>query len=165
MRAALVLLVLATVVSCGRQHHPVAPTLLEASKRFRNPAVIVTLVTAVPRAFRPGESTRIEVTVMNRGAWPATLHFRNGCTILFQVLDEAGEVVAPGGFVCTLAEVRFDLAPGQSTTRVFTWEGDRYDPMSGQFRPLPPGTYDVIGVLNTSVFHHPSEPVQVELIP
>jgi hypothetical protein len=159
MRTGLIVLILACLPSCSGRHDPLAPAPGSAGK-----PVLVTQVAVEPRAFRPGETATITVSVTNRGAG-GTVCFSNGCVVADQVRDRRGEVVAPLGFVCTQHAPCFDMAAGEIWTATFRWQGDRYDVATGAFVRLPPGTYEVYGGLDAMSFSRPSTPVRVELLP
>ena len=157
MRHVLSILMLASLAGCSVDRDPVRPPAPDTSIR--------TSVTIRPATVAPGEPSEIVIRATNRGFVARTLHFSSGCLMGWRLRDAVGTVVAPGPRLCTDDAPSITLAPGETMTQVFTWNGTRYDPSSGLFLIVPPGTYQLFGGLHEDGSGWTAGPVRVDVLP
>ena len=150
---ALLLLAAALTTACGTTDQ-VAPA------KYGDPAAIVSEVRVAPTEIRVDETMQIEVTVHNPTTLPIQVHFTSGCMVMFVVRDANGEPVTPQ-YVCTDNVPTLELAPGESLTNHFQWNGR----VSGPFSPaVAPGEYQVYGGFDPGVQRNVSEPVAIKIL-
>ena len=149
----LLLLAAALGSACGTTDQ-VAPV------KYGDPAAIVSKVTVAPNEIRVDESMQIEVSVRNPTTMPILVQFTSGCMVMFAVRDESGQELAPI-YACTANTPSLELAPGETFTRRFDWDGR----VSGPSTPaLAPGDYVVIGGFDPGVERNESEPVAIRIL-
>lgn len=149
----LLLLAAALGTACGTTDS-VAPV------KYGDPAAIVSHLRVAPTEIRVDETMQIEVTVHNPTAMPIQVHFTSGCMVMFAVRDASGQDVAPI-YGCTANAPTLELAPGETVTRRFPWDGR----VSGPFTPaLPPGEYQVFGGFDPGVRRNASAPVEIKIL-
>ena len=108
-----------------------------------------------------GDTLEVQVGAINTTDLAITTDL-GPCGLWFEVLDQAGNVVAPDPPICPLIDFVPTLPPGDSLGVSFSWRGER-KPGSGVF--LPAGAYRVRGVLGTTTMEVRSAPQTVQLTP
>jgi len=92
--------------------------------------------------FQIGEVVKITITLQNIGLWPITFTYRQPL-FDFVVYDEASKEIFRWGNV-SLIELWVNpitLWPTQTTTKVLTWNQEKYT--NGNFCPVSKGTYTI----------------------
>ena len=131
-----------------------------APQLYGDPSAIVSEVRVSPAEIRVGETMQIEVKIHNPTSQRIQLHFSSGCTVTFSVRDENGTGVAPF-YPCTLNVPTFVMAPNETWTAQFEWDGT----LGGPSTPaLPPGEYTVLGGFDPGVQRNASEPVAIRIL-
>ena len=131
-----------------------------APQLYGDPSAIVSEVSVSPAEIRAGETMQIEVTIHNPTRLRVQLRFTSGCMVMFVVRDANGANVAPT-FFCTANAPTLEMAPGQTITNRFQWDGS----VGGSSTPaLPPGEYTVVGGLDPGVQRNASEPVAIRIL-
>jgi Intracellular proteinase inhibitor len=102
-----------------------------------------------PAEIAPGQLVFIRVRVTNPTSHAVTLDFDSGCQAYFVVRDSTGRTVStqPQNLACAPQATKIRLLPWQSRTVRFTWDGRVYTPSPGAPDTLPPGKYEIVGVL------------------
>jgi hypothetical protein len=95
------------------------------------------------------------------GARTAVLHGSGSCTLGYRVRDAGGSVVAPAQRSCTPDVRRLRLEPGHGIEEAYPWSGTAGD---GGAEPLAPGTYSLVGVLETREVRLESAPVLIRVL-
>jgi hypothetical protein len=113
----------------------------------------------------PGQVDTITITLTNTNSRPVSLNFLSGCQILPYIRDARGVTVLPsgGGWVCTAALSRLELAAGERHARTFVWSGSTEFASELLVRRLPPGVYFVSAVVSAAELHLATQPVAVRL--
>jgi hypothetical protein len=124
-------------------------------------------------AIQPGDTTTITVVIANHTSRRITLS-GGGCFLSYEVLDSTRQVVAPGLRGCPDYLAFHPLEPGATLAWRFVWRGDTYDliPTGEPFpsqrtvrKLLPPGRYQLVGLLNAEEMTARSAPLDQILIP
>ena len=133
-----------------------------ACRPLTEPTDHLRLSVAVDRAeVSPGVPATIRVRLENglvTGARTARLHGSGTCTFGFEVRDTRGNVVAPTRRGCTDDLREWPVEPGQHVERVFSWDGRASE---GGAERVPPGTYALVGVLESREVELESAPVGI----
>jgi hypothetical protein len=103
-----------------------------------DPTGLVGWVTVSPDVFQPGDEVRVEVGIRNPTTRPLTVGFTSGSCALGFVVTSGAAIVAARPDVCTADAPIVELAPGQTISAEYTWDG------TGLALPLLPGEYQVI---------------------
>jgi len=115
--------------------------------------------------IRPGDVTDITVVAVNLTR--TTLSFSsNECVLAIEVFDASGEEVYPGGWPCADILITHSLAPGESLSETFDFDGMGrlgWTASSDAFA-LEPGIYWVRGSV-TARRLNPSPPVEIQIEP
>jgi hypothetical protein len=124
---------------------PVVACLLAGCWDTTSPrdGVLVTGTTSV-NSIRAAQSVSINLTIHNRGDEAVQLSV-DECVPPFEVLNQSGQVVGPGGRFCALSLIAPVVVPPRgSTPYTTTWTGDStgFD-ASGGFVYLSPGSYSI----------------------
>lgn len=131
-----------------------------APQLYGDPAAVVSELRVSPAEIRAGETMQIEVKIHNPTSLRMQLHFSSGCTVTFSVRDGNGTWVAPY-YACTLHPLTFVMAPDETWTARFEWDGT----LGGPSTPaLPPGEYTVVGGFDEGVQRNASEPVAIRIL-
>jgi hypothetical protein len=93
-----------------------------------------------------GDTVTIAVAAVNTTGGQLSLDFLGPCSVSFEVLDDAGTVVAPLPAVCPIIDFVPTLEAGQSIGFEFPWWAEQ---PYGTGDHLAPGTYRVRGMLDT----------------
>ncbi len=127
----------------------------------------LTLSLAVSRSqLRAGDLDSITISLVNNNDHAVSLSFGSGCQILPYVTDARGTTVLPGGggWTCTMAISKLDLAAGERHTGVLVWSGSSAFASEMPMRPLPSGVYSVFAVLSAGEVRLATSPVNVLLL-
>ena len=106
-------------------------------------SVLVTGTTSVT-SIRAGQTMSVNLTIHNRGDDAISLHL-DPCAPPYEVLNQNGEVVGPGGRVCALSLTAPVVVPaGGSTQYTTSWYGDSLGIGAADgFNYLSPGSYSI----------------------
>lgn len=118
---------------------------------------------SAPRAsVVQGDTLRFTVRVQNPTLSRVTVTGSGSCLVAFRVLDTRGRVVAASDRVCTLDLRTEQLPAGGTLVRTFLWRGDQ---ASGEapLQRVPPGVYEVVGVLNAGEGDRVSPPLSLRV--
>ncbi len=119
------------------------------------PAGLQLDVAVDPVSIAWGDTLRIQLTITNFDADPATRQYSSGCTSGFTIRTVAQEVVAPQGFACSANVPTEIYYPQDPVIRKFRWVWD--DPRIGTGRYLLYAGLGRRGEVQTA------EPVEIEL--
>ena len=88
-----------------------------------------------------GSLATVEITLVNEGSEPVTLHFGDSCQILPYLRNGFGKVVIPevGGWGCLTVLTQLTLLPQQPVVRQYFWIGTAAFLTQRPMFSLPPG--------------------------
>jgi Intracellular proteinase inhibitor len=124
------------VVGCREATSPKSSTVIGAN------LVRLTVTSSTSEVVR-GAPVTFHVSLMNEGATPVVLHFRDSCQINPYIQDQLGKTVLPEGgwWGCAAALTNLTLNPGNDVARDFVWTGSTEFRSEMPLRPLPAGGY------------------------
>ena len=90
-----------------------------------------------------GTPVNLNVTLVNEGTQPVTLHFGDSCQINPYIRNADGTIVLPagGGWMGMTVLTDLTLGPQESVSRDFVWRGSTDFASEMPLRPLPVGRY------------------------
>lgn len=128
-----------------RLHATTLVAVLAACSSPTSPADDLAVATTVsPSSFRSGDQVTVLVTVTNRGKRPWAINL-GACLHPFVVVNDRGEVVAPGSRICAANSSQKELQPGETYAFEHQWTGENRDPASSTITMIPAGTYTLRG--------------------